>query len=100
MLVPHWSVQPLQLESQPTVAEHVEGITFEPLPGKTNNLGFQPGPIQTGLRKLAKKVSKINLRIIFKPHAHLQSIVKTSVKFQKNLNKTAGGVAHTRYILI
>ena len=38
-----------------------------------------------------KKVSKINLRIISKPHAHVQSMVKTSVKFQKNRNKTVGG---------
>ena len=49
--------------------------------------------------KLQKKVSKINLRIISKPHAHLQSMMKTSVKFQKNWNKTVGGVAHTRYPL-
>ena len=27
-------------------------------------------------------------------------MVKTSVKFQKNQNKTVGGVAHTRYILL
>ena len=26
--------------------------------------------------------------------------MKTSVKFQKNRNKTVGGVAHTRYILL
>ena len=50
--------------------------------------------------KLRKKVSKINLRIISKPHAHLQSMMKTSVRFQKNGNKTVGGVAHTRYILL
>ena len=43
-----------------------------------------------------KKVSKINLRIISKSHAHLQSMVKTSVKFQKNQNKTIGGVVPTR----
>ena len=49
--------------------------------------------------KLHKKVSQINLRIISKSHAHLQSMVKTSVKFQKNLNITVGGVACTRYPL-
>ena len=49
--------------------------------------------------KLRKKVTKINLRIIFKPHAYLQSMVTTSVKFQENRNKTVGGVAHTRYPL-
>ena len=47
--------------------------------------------------KLRKKVSKINLRIISKSHAHLQSMIKTSVKLQKNQNKTVGGVACTRY---
>ena len=50
--------------------------------------------------KLKKKMSKINLRIISKPHAHLQSKMKTSVKFQKNRNKTVEGVAHTMYILL
>ena len=49
--------------------------------------------------KLRKKCEKINLRIISKPHAYLQRMVKTSVKFQKNRSKTVGGVAHTRYIL-
>ena len=49
--------------------------------------------------KLRKKVSKINLRIISEPHANLQSMVKTSVKYQKNLNITVGGVACTRYPL-
>ena len=44
-------------------------------------------------------MSKINLRIISKPHAHLQSIVKTSVNFQKSQKKTVGGVAHTKYPL-
>ena len=48
--------------------------------------------------KLRKKVSKIDLRIISKPHANLQGMVKTSVKVQTN--KTVGGVAHTRYILL
>ena len=49
--------------------------------------------------QIAKTVTKINLRIIFKPHAYLQSMVTTSVKFQENRNKTEGGVAHTRYPL-
>ena len=33
---------------------------------------------------IAKIVTKINLRIISKPHAYLQSMVTTSVKFQEN----------------
>ena len=49
--------------------------------------------------KLQKNVSKIILRIISKQHAHLQSMVKISVKFQRNRNKTVGGVAHTKYRL-
>ena len=50
--------------------------------------------------QVSKKVTKINLRIISKPHAYLQTMVKTSVKFQKNQNKTVVGVAHTKYILL
>ena len=42
-------------------------------------------------------VSNIYLRIIFKPHANLQIMVRTSVQFEKNRNKTVGGVVHTRY---
>ena len=44
-------------------------------------------------------MTKINLRIISKSHAHLQSMVKTSVKFYKNLNITVGEVACTNYSL-
>ena len=51
-------------------------------------------------RKMAaEKVIKNNLRIISKPHAYLQTMYKTPVKFQKNRYKTVGGVAHTRYPL-
>ena len=45
------------------------------------------------------KVTKNNLRIISKPHAYLQTINKTLLKFQKNQYKTVGGVASTRYPL-
>ena len=48
---------------------------------------------------LWKKVIKKNLRTISKPHAYLQTMTKTSVKFRKNPHKTVGGVAHTRYLL-
>ena len=37
------------------------------------------------------------MRIIFKPHAHFQSMVKTFVKFQTNRNKNVGEVVHTMY---
>ena len=47
--------------------------------------------------QIAKKVSKIYLRIISKSHAHLQGMIKSSVKLQKNQNKTVGGVTCTRY---
>ena len=57
--------------------------------------------------KNAEKMTKFNLwkkwwkdlRTISKPHAYLQTTTKTSVKFRKNLHKTVGGVAHTRYPL-
>ena len=54
-------------------------------------------------RKIAKsnlrKSDKNNLMIISKPHAYLLTMTKTPVKFQKNLYKTLGGVAPTRYPL-
>ena len=46
-----------------------------------------------------KKVTKINLRVISKCHAHLQSLTKTPVKFQKDWDKIVGGVALTKYPL-
>ena len=44
-------------------------------------------------------MTKNNSRTISKPHAYLQTMTKTSVKFRKNPPKTVGGVAHTRYLL-
>ena len=44
-------------------------------------------------------MTKINLRIISKCHAHLQSLTKTPVKFQKDWDKIVGGVALTKYLL-
>ena len=49
--------------------------------------------------KLLKKVTKINLRVISKCHAHLQSLTKTTIKFQKDWDKIVGGVALTRYLM-
>ena len=46
-----------------------------------------------------KKVIKINLRVISKCHAHLQSLTKTPVKFQKDWDKFVGEVALTRYLM-
>ena len=46
-----------------------------------------------------EKVTKINLRVISKCHAHLQSLTKTPVKFQKDWDKIVGGVALTRYLM-
>ena len=39
---------------------------------------------------------KINLRVLAKPHVHLQSMVKTSVKIQKNRIKSVAGVAQPK----
>ena len=49
-------------------------------------------------RKNVKKVTKINLRVISKCYAHLQSLTKTPVKFQKDWEKIVGGVALTKYL--
>ena len=51
-------------------------------------------------RKMSKlKCKKNNFRILRKQYAYLQTILKTTVKFQKDSPKTVGGVADTRYIL-
>ena len=42
---------------------------------------------------------KNNFRILKKPHANLQTILKAPVKFQKDWPKTVGGVEGTRYLL-
>ena len=42
---------------------------------------------------------KNNFRILKKPHAYLQTILKAPVKFQKDRTKTVGGVKGTRYLL-
>ena len=38
-------------------------------------------------------------RILKKTHAHLQTILKTPVKFQKDRTETVGGVKGTKYLL-
>ena len=42
---------------------------------------------------------KNNFRILKKPHADLQTILKAPVKFQKDRLKTVVGVTGTRYLL-
>ena len=42
---------------------------------------------------------KNNFRILNKPHAYLQTILKAPVQFQKDRPKTVGGVKGTRYLL-
>ena len=39
-----------------------------------------------------------HLRIIYKPHAHLQTMPKASAKFKKDRYKTVGEVTHTSYL--
>ena len=48
--------------------------------------------------KHAEKVVKNYFRILKKPHAYLQAILKALVKFQKDRTKTVGGVKGTRYL--
>ena len=45
------------------------------------------------------KVIKNNFRILKKPHAYLQTILKAPVKFQKDQTKPVGEVKWTRYLL-
>ena len=49
--------------------------------------------------KNAEKEIKNYFRILKKPYAHLQAILKAHVKFQKDRPKTVGGVKGTRYLL-
>ena len=42
---------------------------------------------------------KNNFRILKKPHAYLQTILKAPIKFQKDRLKTVVGVKGTRYLL-
>ena len=46
--------------------------------------------------KNAEEVVKNYFRILKKPHAYLQAILKAHVKFQKDRTKTVGGVKGTR----
>ena len=39
------------------------------------------------------------MRIIFKTYEHLQTMTRTSVKFQNNWHKAVRGVAHTIYLV-
>ena len=49
--------------------------------------------------KNAEKVIKNYFKILKKPHAYLQTILKTPVKFQKDRTETVGGVKGTKYPL-
>ena len=51
------------------------------------------------LKMKKKNVIKNNFRILKKQYAYLQTILKTSVKFEKDWPKTVGEVASRRYIL-
>ena len=44
-------------------------------------------------------IIKNYFRILKKPQAYLQTILKAPVKFQKDRTKTVGGVKGTRYLL-
>ena len=51
------------------------------------------------LYEISIKEKKNDLMIISKPHAYLQTMTKSPVKTEEDWYKTAGGVAHTRYLL-
>ena len=48
---------------------------------------------------MQKKVIKNYFRILKKPNAHIQAILKAHVKFWKDRPKTVGEVKGTRYLL-
>ena len=52
--------------------------------------------LEKRLNSTCQKSDKNNHRILSKPHAYLQTMNKTSVKFQKTRYKTVGEVAPTR----
>ena len=58
-----------------------------------------PTDYTLGSKKVHKveKVTKNNLTIISKPHAHPRTMKKTNVKFQKDRYKTVRRVVHTRH---
>ena len=60
---------------------------------------FSSSRAQKLLSSNCEKVTKINLRVISKCHAHLQSLTKTPVKFQNDWDKIVGEVALTKYPL-
>ena len=51
--------------------------------------------VEKWLSLSCEKGNTNNLRIISKPHAYLQTITETPVKFQKNRYRTVGGAAPT-----
>ena len=63
------------------------------------SISFSSSRAQKWLSSNCEKVTKINLRVISKYHAHLQSLTKIPVKFQKDWDKIVGGVALTKYPL-
>ena len=52
--------------------------------------------LEKSLLKIRKNCCKNNFRILEKPRAYLQAILKAPVKFQKDRLKTVGGVARTK----
>ena len=55
-------------------------------------ISFCSNLAQKWLSSNCEKVTKIDLRVISKCHAHLQSLTKTTVKFQKDWDKIVGEV--------
>ena len=56
-------------------------------------------PYQLPKYRSRKPVIKNNFKILRKPHAYLQTILKAPVKFQKDRLKTVVGVTGSRYLL-
>ena len=76
---------------------------FQKDPGTILGVGFTRYPVSICFKpnddyvRTVKKVTKINLRITAKGHAHLQTLTNTHAKFQKDPGQTVGGVTFIRY---
>ena len=102
-LCPFWGRDIKQQQQQKTSKLHREFMSpalflFELL--KTGKLTRGPLVLYHLPKYWSRKpVIKNNFRILKKPHAFLQTILKASVKFQKDWLKTVVGVTGTRYLL-
>ena len=78
---------------------NVDGRTDGWTDRRTNKRTETCTPKSPMLKQVRQKVTKINTKIILKPHAHLKIMEEMCVKFQKDQYKTVWRVALTKYPL-